>query len=498
MVLSSELFDDNPWWKSADEINKDPQIKEWEESIVKWDPKIRQTFDYTKDIVYSLRGPRQVGKTTLVKLQIRTFLRLYKNPWNIFYYAFDVDNTPKDLVNIIKNYLDNTKRQRGNKRCYLFLDEVSSIKDWQKGIKRLWDQNKLQNCTIVATGSHSIDLKMSNERLPGRRGITDDAYDKIMPPMKFSEYISCIDNNLRKIITNQFTRPARLAIFRRLAEGEINKKLDDLQAHLPDLNRYLEDYLLTGGIPKVIDEYMRNKYISEAIYTRYLDSILGDLSSLSRSHTLFKQLAGNLIKTIGWPASWHSLQKDTDIGSVNTVVDHVSTLHDMFILSVFYQYDSQKKKPLFEKEKKIFFHDPFFLHALNSWINNQKAFELSQAFIKEPTNQGSLVEGIIGDHLIRLAFGMSEKKQTFDYSNVLYYWKYEKQKEVDFILNDGVGLEIPIEVRFQNSITNRDLDGLINFKKFTGVKNALLITKDQLDLTNECVKIPAATFLLLI
>jgi hypothetical protein len=498
MVLSKDLFDDNPWWKSPHEINKDPKIKEWGESMVKWDPKLRQTFDYKGDIVYSLRGPRQVGKTTLIKLQIRFFLQGYKNPWNIFYYAFDVDNSPKDLINIIKNYLDNTKRQRGNRRCYLFLDEVSSIKDWQKGIKRLWDQNKLQNCTIVATGSHSIDLKMSNERLPGRRGITDDAYDKIMPPMKFSEYVSCVDEKLRTKITNRFTRPSRLAIFQKLTEFEISKKLDELQAYLPDLNRHLEDYMLTGGIPKVIDEYMKNKYIPEAIYTRYLDSILGDLSSISRSHSLVKQLSGNIIKSIGWPTSWHSLQKDTDIGSVNTVVDHVSTMHDMFILSVFYQYDSKKKKALFEKEKKIFFHDPFFLHALNSWISSRNAFELCQDFIKDPANQGSLVEGIVGDHLIRLAFGISEKKQTFDYSSVIYYWKYENQKEVDFILNNGIGLELPIEVRFQNSITNRDLDGLINFKRFTGVKNALLITKDQLDVTSECVKIPAAMFLMLI
>ncbi len=498
MVLSNDLFEDNPWWKSRHEISNDPKIKEWGESLIKWDPKIRQTFDYTKDIVYSLRGPRQVGKTTLIKLQIRAFLLGYKDPWNIFYYAFDIDNTPKDLVNIIKNYLDNTRRQRGNRRTYLFLDEVSSIKDWQKGIKRLWDQNRLENCTIVATGSHSIDLKMSNEKLPGRRGITDDAYDKIMPPMKFSEYVACIDPKLRKIITKRFTRPTRIAIFQKLTQFEIDKKLDDLQAYLPDLNRYLEDYMLTGGIPKVIDEYLKRKNIRESIYTTYLDSILGDLSSLNRNQTFFRQLAGNIVTSIGWPASWHSLQKDTDIGSVNTVSEYVSTLRDMFVLSVFYQYDSKRKHALFEKEKKIFFHDPFFLHALNAWINSQKPFDLCQTLVKDPTNQGTLVESIIGDHLIRLAFGMSEKKQTFDYSNVLFYWKYEKDKEVDFIFNNGIGLELPIEVRYQNSITNRDLDGLINFKKLTGGKSAVLVTKDQLDITNECVKIPASIFLLLV
>lgn len=54
MVLSTDLFDDNPWWKSKT-ANEDPKIKEWEESTIKWDPRIRHTFDYSNDIVYFTR-----------------------------------------------------------------------------------------------------------------------------------------------------------------------------------------------------------------------------------------------------------------------------------------------------------------------------------------------------------------------------------------------------------------------------------------------------------
>lgn len=45
----------------------------------------------------------------------------------------------------------------------------------------------IKNRTIVIIGSHSIDLRKSNEKLPGRRGETSDVYDKIMLPMKFSD-----------------------------------------------------------------------------------------------------------------------------------------------------------------------------------------------------------------------------------------------------------------------------------------------------------------------
>lgn len=500
MVLTSELLEDNPWWKSASRINDDDKIIEWDTSTIKWDPRIRHAFDYSNDIVYSLRGARQVGKTTLIKLQIRDFLQEGVSPWNIMYYAFDVDNTPKDLVGIIKNYLDNTKRQRGKERCYLFLDEISSIKNWQNGIKRLWDQKRLQNCTVVATGSHAIDLKLSTEKLPGRRGDIADAYDKIMLPMKFSEYVSVIDPHLKQEMWNRgfVRRQSRLHMFNQLMQLVIDERLYDLQSYMDELNHHLSNYLLTGGIPKVVNEYNKTGHIGEEIYTTYLNVILGDLNSLHRDETLFRQLIANVIKNTSWPASWRSLSKETDIGSPNTVMEYVHMLRDMFILTVFYQYDAQKKKALFEKEKKIHFHDVFFLHALNGWISNTGSFKLSHSFVENEANQGTLVEGIIGDHLIRLAFALSSKKQTFDYANFLFFWKYGKEEEVDYVFNDGTTIELPIEVKFRNTITNRDLDGIINFKRFTSVKNGILISKAKLSVDRECVSIPASMFLLLI
>lgn len=499
MVISSELYEDNPWWKSPDKIDDDNKITEWNNSQIKWKPRIIHTFDFSKDIVYSLRGPRQVGKTTLIKLQIKDFLSQGVSPWNIMYYAFDVDNTPKNLVEVIKNYLDNTKTRRGKRRCFLFLDEVSSIKDWQRGIKRLWDQNRLRNCTIIATGSHTVDLKISTEKLPGRRGITSDSLDKIMPPMKFSEYVSVIDPELKQKITDSglLRAHSRTQIFKKLAESKIDKKFEELQGYLGDLNKYLFDYMLTGGIPRVVDEYVKRGQIDEGTYTTYLNAVLGDLNNLSRNETIFRQLVENVIKSIGWTTSWRSLQKDTDIGGQNTVPEYVNTLQEMFVLSVFYQYDSEKKKGLFQKEKKVRFHDPFFLHVLNGWIHNKDSFNLANSFVENPTNQGNLIEGIVGDHLIRLAFSLTTKKQTFVYSNSLFFWKYGSQEEVDYVFNDGSGIEIPIEVKFQNKITVRDLDGIINFKRYTHVKNAILLSKDKIGIERECVIVPTSMFLLL-
>ncbi|MGA2877044.1 MAG: ATP-binding protein, partial [Nitrososphaerales archaeon] len=411
----------NSWWKSANEIDADESILQWEQSI-QYDPRLRRTFNYLNDIVYSLRGPRQVGKTTLVKLQIRDFLRMGVSPWNIMYYSFDLETSPSDVVDVIRSYQKMTKSQRGTKRSYLFLDEISSVKDWQKGIKWLWDQGYLKNNTVVATGSHTIDIKSSTERLPGRRGITNDPYDKIMLPMKFSEYVPLLDKDLKQVLAEAdlLKTKTKHEVFKQLTKSVVDKRLENLMAHLNEFNEYLQKYMATGGTPRIVNEYYRAGTIGEHLYTNYLNSVLGQLSTINKEETFLKQLMGRILKNLSWPVSWRTIQKETDVGSTNTVISYLMTLRDMFVLTIFYQYGEDKKVPRLDKEKRIHFHDPFFFHVMNGWLSAQSSIKCSETFLEDPSNQGMLIEGIVGDHLIRLAFALCEKKQTFDYSNHVF------------------------------------------------------------------------------
>lgn len=497
-MLAVELVEDNPWWADPDMINFDPQIELWRNSVIRWAPQIRRAFDLGEDLVYSLRGPRRTGKTTTLKIMIKELLEDGVLPWCIMYYAFDVESNPKELVALIKNYLDNTKTKRGKKRCFLFLDEISSIKDWQKGVKKLWDQRRLENCTVLATGSNAADLKISTERLPGRRGHTSDALDRVMHSMSFSEFVSVMDADLKKATSEAFLNQSnRAMVFDELMNRRIHPSLEKMQICVSGLNRCLFDYMLTGGIPEAVEQYARSNRVDEITYTDHLNAILGDLGALNKSTSMFEQLARCIVRASGWTSSWRSLRKDTDIGADSTVSSYVNTLEDMFIVSVMYRYDSERKRALYQKEKKIHFWDPFYFHVLNGWISNKDSFETSHRFVECSQNQGILVEGIAANHLAQLAFLRSQKKQTFLPSTHVYYWRYHTDREVDLVYNDSDNVEIPIEVKFQKKITNRDLDGLISFKKQTGTDRALMITKDVLSVERECVMIPACMFLLL-
>ena len=504
MIKETDVRDLNPWWKDPLKIQDDKKIKEWNESEIKYDPRLRHAIRYdfepNNTVVYTLRGPRQVGKTTLVKLQIRDFLRQGIHPWNILYYSLDLDNTKQDVVDLVEIYLKMSSRQRNGKRSYLFLDEASSVPDWQKGIKWLVDNDKLKNCTVMATGSQAINLKNATERLPGRKGTIDDSYDKILLPMSFAEYASLLNKDVKELIdrNNLHSFENKKQIFKKLLAGEIDDVVEKLDSYQNEINQLLEDYMLTGGIPKVIDEQLKTNTIHESTYTNYLESIIGQWSELDKNETLLKQFNRAIIKSLSSHTSWANLTKTSALGSPNTAQSHAYSLHDLFVLSIIHRYGEQDKRPRLQKDRKFYFRDPFFLHIFNRLINTDGNFETSLKYLEDEINQSRVIEGIVADHLIRWAFSLSKKKQTYDYYNHIFYWKDDKNREVDFILYGGDSIEVPIEIKYRNKINAKELAPLVNFLSKTGNKKGLVLSKHTLDVKDEYVIVPTSLFLLLI
>ena len=492
-----ELLEYNPWWKDKTAINTDPQIQSWNKSELKWDPRLRHTFQ-NEDYIYSLRGSRQVGKTTLIKLEVEQALKIVPE-WNVLYYSFELENSPHDIVNVINKYFEFAKHDE-NKRHFMYLDEISNIKNWQKGIKKLKDQGKLKNCTVIATGSNSIDLRNATELLPGRRGIPKDGtLDKTLLPIKFGEFVPAIDRQMKEAMTERclISFEDRLAIIRGLVNGTIDDRLFEIGAFQNELNAHLEAYLLTGGVPTVINSYLKNGFIQDSVYQIYVDAIMGDLRRAGKDTSYMVQLMPNIIKSITTPVSWNSLKENSDIGSHNTVEQFIKTLSDMFVLSIFYRYDSSKDQPKFNGLKKIFFRDSLFIHALNGHMAQKDSYNQSLKMLDSPENKSKIIEQVVSDHCIRLAFDLATKKSSFSYQSSVFYWKSEKSREVDFIVRYNDSL-IPIEVKYQNQIKNDDLYGLIDFKKATKTDRGIIVTKSELKIKNNTVLIPASLFLLLV
>jgi len=92
----------NPWWFNEE----DEDYAEWSGSEVKWTPKILNKIRLKPFSLNFIVGPRQVGKTTSLKIFIRDkLLKNLKNPKKIFYYSGDELSDYRELGEVLDNYL---------------------------------------------------------------------------------------------------------------------------------------------------------------------------------------------------------------------------------------------------------------------------------------------------------------------------------------------------------------------------------------------------------
>jgi len=496
----AQLSDWNPWWRSKQAIYADQEVQNWEKSSFKWLPRLIETFE-NLDVIYVLRGPRRVGKTTLLKLKIKHLIESGVKPENIFFYPCDLIEDPRQLVSIIDLYL--SKVRDPSERAFIFIDEISMLKDWQRGIKVLVDSGKLRNCTVVLTGSHSIDLKKSTETLSGRRGevykLKYQTPDKLMLPCKFSEYVETINKNVKEAI--RYFRPLpigkRRDILLQLGRGEISKELEKIYLLFSsDLRDLLEDYLIVGGIAQAIDEYIKTRRVSDNTYATFINFLIRDITRWKTNYLYARQIIRRVIETLSTPISWYTLKEGTEIRDPKTAETYVDTLKESFVLLYLYQLDVNNKTPSYRKDKKIYFQDPFIFHACRSWIYGKSAFSSSLDFIRTEENKSKLIECIISDHLVRYTFNVYSTP-LYDPTNYVFYWKSKKRREVDFIvrINDKF---LPIEVKYKEKIKRRDAFGIFDFIK-TGIsfEYGIIISKESLKINKKYLEIPAYLFLLL-
>jgi hypothetical protein len=498
----SDLSEQNPWWKDKALVESDQLIITWERSSFKWRPRLVETFQWDANVIYSLRGPRQVGKTTLIKLKIRELLRKGVDGRRIFYWACDQVDSFEKLTSIINEYLG-WARRFSKDRLYLFLDEVSAVKDWQRSVKYLYDTGKLTDCLVVLTGSHSLDLVKATESLAGRRGevdkLVDNIPDKIFLAAKFSEYVETRNVDILHVLRslNLLSTRNRLHVLYSLAEGKIPDSIHEFKPYLKDLEGFLDDYLITGGIPRAVNSYVSRGMIPDVIYSDYVNLILRDIMRWGGNEAYLRQIILRVIETMSSQVSWNALKGGTEISTHDTARWYVDVLKNNFVVSYIHQLNRDKGVPYYRKAKKIYFEDPFIFHALKWWtFGGGSPFAESLDFLKDSENKSKLIESVVCNHLIRLLFNMKPSPQ-FEYITKIFYWESSKKREVDFVAKMEAAF-LPIELKYQSSIQRSDAYGIIDFLKGGMAHKGIIITKDVFVQRRSYVGIPTSILLLLI
>ena len=146
-------------------------------AFAKRDPNLRQMIqlplpyrspllDRLKDLcpgVYSLTGGRQIGKTTILKQWMAELLKSGVAPERIGYLAGELIDDHHTLVRLITEQVAEWE-ERGP--GYLIVDEVTYIREWDKGVKSLADAGTLEDVVLMLSGSDSALIQGSEDALP--------------------------------------------------------------------------------------------------------------------------------------------------------------------------------------------------------------------------------------------------------------------------------------------------------------------------------------------
>lgn len=122
--------------------------------------KIRGFYD--SDLIKVIHGIRRSGKSVILD-QIRS--EISQKTDNIIYLNFE-DFTDLEKAGSVKSLLDYVERtKKGSSKCYIFLDEIQNIPNWQVAVRTL----RLHNNSIFISGSNSklLSREFLNE-LSGR------------------------------------------------------------------------------------------------------------------------------------------------------------------------------------------------------------------------------------------------------------------------------------------------------------------------------------------
>lgn len=167
--LEDFLREANPWW-SDKPMRPLPKFRRWLFAH------ILQRLKSGLAPVTVLRGPRQVGKTTLQE-QIILYLLEEENvsPKNIFRVQFDEIPSLKGLKDPIlslcrwfqSNIVGKTFNEsiKDGQQVYIFFDEVQNLTGWSDQIKALVG---LHSVRVLVTGSSALRIEQGRDSLAGR------------------------------------------------------------------------------------------------------------------------------------------------------------------------------------------------------------------------------------------------------------------------------------------------------------------------------------------
>lgn len=272
--------------------------------------------------VVVITGLRRSGKSTF----LRQIASEYYHDKNFYYLNFEDERFLKFSASNFNELYEVLISVSGSQKIF-FLDEVQNVPDFQKFVRRFYDDG----FKFYLTGS-SADLlsKEIGTKLTGRH------VDILISPFSFNEYLNYFSLNFNE--TDIYKTETRASI-----------------------KREFDKFLFEGGMP----EYLKYNE-PDILRNTYDDIVIKDIAVRYGIYNVqeLKELSQFLITNFASKFSFSKTKKTLGFGSVTTVKNYVNYFTDAYLFYSINKFDYSMKKQIVN-EKKLYAVDNGFIRRVS-------------------------------------------------------------------------------------------------------------------------------------
>ncbi len=445
--LEATIRSANPWWSGTPMVGL-PVVHRWA-----YEP-VRRALRSGLAPAVVLRGPRQVGKTTLLNQVIAALLEEGIPPPHILRVQFDdlpdLRRLSMPIIELCQWYADTILRKSfhaaaaDGQPVFVFLDEVQNLADWAPQLKSLVDLNPIR---ALVTGSSALRIEAGRDSLAGRvttiemgplslreiavfRGLGSlDAYlpeNGLAPLRDKNVWLGLREHGIR----HATVRHAAFEAFAARGAYPVS------HAHPDEPWDRLADFLNETVVRRAIQHDLRlgprGQKRDEHLLAEVFRLACRYVGQSPRQALFLEELRQALHANIGW----------------QRVLAYLKFLDGTLLLRLVEPLELRLKKR--RGPAKLCLCD----HALRAaWL--QEVIPLTPAGLDAHPHlhdlAGHVAESTAG-YFFRSIIGL----------DVAHFPERGSEPEVDFVLTTG-GQRIPVEVKYRNRIDHRDTIGLRAF-----------------------------------
>lgn len=349
-------------------------------------------LDVLPDIpgILMIRGARQYGKSTWMEGQIRKTVQEF-GPGSALYLNGDEIATAPDLAVRIRELVPLFGSSCPVRR--LFIDEITAIKDWERGLKQVVDAGELSSVLVITTGSRATDLRRGEERLPGRKGRLERT-SYIFTALPYSE-------------------------FSRVAGEELG-----------DWKPWA--YLLGGGCPAALAEIISEGALAEYIVTMIRDWMMGEVVASGRDRASLLSVMQTMLARGASPLGQARLAREAGLANNTVAAGYVEALSDLLCVASSHAWDPSRKVVIRRKPAKY--------HLINTlaavaWSPDRLRSPAEFEFL-DPGVQGTWIEWLVAQEIFRRRAVIGDQLPE-----MMSHWQGGGH-ELDFVIDEERFIEV--------------------------------------------------------